>query len=376
MAPKVTVLMAVHDGEPYVGEAIGSVLDQTFADFELLVVDDASTDATVEVIERFGDPRLRLLRNERNLGQVPSLNRGLREARGTYVARLDADDACRPTRLARQVDVLDSHPRVGLVGTWLEAIDERGRRVGELRKSLDDYVDFLYHTLIMRVYVSHPSAMYRREAVLALGGYDEQTGPAEDKDLWRKLALERYEARIVAEPLVRYRLHDRQLSQTRAAYQREVDGASQDRFLAQLAPEASVTAVRRLLAGDDAAWTHHPQEAIAGVELVLAGVQCRLALDEQEASRLRERVAWRLLKVADTRRWHGSAQIVAAHALAALPPGRRAAARRKHAAALVVAPARAGVQRAAHAAALVPGSATMRRSRLMRRLYARAIGGA
>src|SRR5581483_9035667 len=212
MTPKVTLLLAVHNGEPYIGEAVQSVLDQTFTDFELLVVDDASTDETVGIVERLGDGRVRILRNEHNVGQVPALNRGLLEARGEYVARLDADDACLPTRLARQVEVLDAEPRVALVGTWMDAVDDRGRLIGRLQKTLDDYVDFLYHTLIMRVYVSHPSAMYRREPVVRLGCYDEATGPAEDKDLWRKLALERFEARIVPEALVRYRLHDLQLS--------------------------------------------------------------------------------------------------------------------------------------------------------------------
>ena len=130
----------------------------------------------------------------------------------------------------------------------MDAVDDRGRLLGRLQKTLDDYVDFLYHTLIMRVYVSHPSAMYRRDSVLRLGGYDEATGPAEDKDLWRKLALERFEARIVPEPLVRYRLHDQQLSQTRAGYQRQVDGASQERFLEQLSPEGPARPVRLLLA--------------------------------------------------------------------------------------------------------------------------------
>src|SRR5581483_7063205 len=194
MTPKVTVLLAVRDGEPYIGEAVQSVLDQTFTDFELLLVDDASTDGTVAVVERLGDDRIRLLRNERNLGQVPSLNRGLREARGEIVARIDADDVSQPSRLERQLAVLDSDPHVGLVGSWLTLVDERGRRVGSLRKTLADYVDFIFHTLIMRVWVSHPAAAYRRGPVLALGGYDEATGPSEDKDLWRKLALERWDA--------------------------------------------------------------------------------------------------------------------------------------------------------------------------------------
>ena len=176
MTPTVTVLLAVHNGEPYLHEAVQSVLDQTFTDFELLVVDDASTDATVEIVESFGDERIRLLRNVEKLGQVPSLNRGLRESRGRYVARLDADDACRPARLARQVEILDAQPRVAVVGTWMDAVDERGRLLGRLQKTLEDYVDFLYHTLIMRVYVSHPSAMYRRDRSSLSGATTRRRG--------------------------------------------------------------------------------------------------------------------------------------------------------------------------------------------------------
>jgi len=375
---KVTVLMAVHNGEPYVREAVRSVLDQTFDDFEFVIVDDASTDGTARTIAEFDDHRIRVLRNELNLGQVPSLNRGLREARGEYVARIDADDACLPTRLARQVEVLDAEPRVCLVGTWMQAVDERGRPLGRLEKRLDDYVELVYHTLIMRVYVSHPAAMYRREPVLALGAYDEATGPSEDKDLWRKLVLERCEARIVPEILVRYRLHSEQLSQTRAEYQRRIDGESQDRFLRQLAPDAPVTAVRMLLAGDAEAWSYEAEPMLRGVELVLAGARERLALEDVEARRLETLVAGRLLDVALANPWHPSARAVAAYAVAHLPADDRSATRRRRARALVVAPMRASGRRALRRAVDVPGLAALRararRSRIARRLYGRAIG--
>ncbi len=374
MTPKVTVLLAVRDGEPYIGEAVQSVLDQTFTDFELLLVDDASTDGTVAVVERLGDERIRILRNERNLGQVPSLNRGLREARGEYVARLDADDACLPTRLARQVEILDSEPRVGLVGTWMDAVDDRGRLLGRLQKTLDDYVDFVYHTLIMRVYVSHPSAMYRREPVVRLGGYDESTGPAEDKDLWRKLALERFEARIVPEALVRYRLHDLQLSHVRADYQQQVDAASQDRFLRELAPDANAPAVRTLLAGWPEAWDYDAQTSLRGVELVLAGARARLELSDAEARRLDGRVAHRLLDVAASKPWNPSARSVAGYALARLP----SSARRRWAAALVTAPLAGGTRTVMRVLADIPAIAGIRararRSPLARRLYGKAMG--
>lgn len=374
MTPKVTVLLAVHNGEPYVREAVRSVLEQTFTNFELLVVDDASTDDTIGIVDGFADERIRILRSDRNVGQVPSLNRGLAEARGEYIARLDADDACLPARLERQVEVLDADPRVGLVGTWMEAVDDRGRLLGRLQKTLEDYVDFLFHTLIMRVYVSHPSAMYRRAPVLRLGCYDEATGPAEDKDLWRKLALERFEARIVPEPLVRYRLHDLQLSQVRADYQRQVDAASQDRFLTQLAPDADAPPVRTLLAGDPNAWSHDPQTSLRGIELVLAGARERLKLGDDEARRLDELIAARLLDVANARPWHRSARIVAGYALARLP----STARRRRAAALVATPALVGARRSVRALADVPGMAGLRararRSPLARRLYGKAIG--
>jgi Glycosyl transferase family 2 len=371
----VTVLMAVHNGEPYVREAVRSVLDQTFTDFELVVVDDASADATAAIVERHGDPRIRLLRNERNLGQVPSLNRGLNEARGAYVARLDADDVCMPTRLTRQVEVLDAEPQVCLVGSWMQAIDAGDRRLGTLEKTLSDYVDFLYHTLIMRVYVSHPAAMYRREPVLTLGGYDESTAPSEDKDLWRKLALQRHEARIVPEPLLLYRLHDRQLSQTQAAYQRKVDGESQDRFLAELAPAAPVTAVRLLLAGEAAAFDAPPAATLRGLEQVLEGAHERLALAEDEAARLRKRVLDRLLEVSALHPWLSAAREISSYAIAQLPLDRRAAARRRQLAALAAAPTRSGAQHVVRLAArIAPLRSRVRRSPLARRLYGKAIG--
>jgi GT2 family glycosyltransferase len=382
MTPKVTVLLAVWNGEPFIRGAVGSVLAQTLASFELLVVDDASTDRTAEIVRSFDDPRIRVLENERNLGQVPSLNRGLREARGEYVARLDADDECRPTRLERQVEILDCDPRVGLVGTWMEMIGERGQRLGWLRKSLDDYVDFVYHSLIMRVYVSHPSAMYRRAPVLELGGYDESTGPAEDKDLWRRLALRRWDARIVPEPLVAYRLHGQQLSQTQAEHQREVDGASQDRFLAALAPDAPVTAVRLLLAGDRRSWSHEPREQLAGLELVLTGARRHLSLDDAESSRLRDLVALRLLEVARMRPWHRASRVLVSYAIGRVPAARRPQALARHVAALGAAPIRVAVRRSgrrlADGAAAVPALRALRapalQTRLVRTLYAKVVG--
>jgi len=371
---KVTVLLAVHNGEPYVREAVESVLGQTFTNFEFVIVDDASTDGTAGIVGSFDDDRIRLLRNERKLGQVPSLNRGLAEARGEYVARIDHDDRCRAERLAEQVAVLDSQPEVGLVGTWLDLVDERGRKVGRLRSTIADFPEFVFHTLIMRVYISHPAAMYRREPVLALGGYDESAGPAEDKDLWRRLMLDRWDARIVPKPLVVYRLHAAQLSQTRAEYQRDVDGRSQERLLSSLAPQSPVHGLRLLLANDPACWGKDADEALRALELVLLGARSRLRLTADEAQRLDGLVAQRLVEVAAARPWRRSARRLAAYGLRRLPVGRRPRA----AAFLALEPLRELLRRSVRGAAHMPGLRALRapakRSRLVRRLYGRLLG--
>jgi hypothetical protein len=247
MTPRVTVLVAVRDGLPWLREAVESVLAQTFADFELLVVDDASTDGTAEAAEAYGDARIRVLRNERNLGQAPSLNRGLRDAVGEYVARLDADDVCLPERLERQVAVLGGEPSLALVGTWMDVVDEQGRLWAKLRGRVRDFPEFLFAILADRYPWGHPSLMFRRDVVLELGGYDETLAPSEDKDLYRRLALARLGARSIEEPLVRYRRHERQLSQEQRDVQKRHDWASQERFIAELVGEEHAEPLRLLL---------------------------------------------------------------------------------------------------------------------------------
>jgi glycosyltransferase involved in cell wall biosynthesis len=310
---RVTVLLPVHDGEPYVGDAVRSVLEQTFDDFELLVVDDGSTDGTAETLASFHDPRLRVIRNERNVGLVASLNRGLAEARGEYVARIDADDRCLPQRLERQVAVLDAEPRVGLVGSWMELVDASGEPAGRLVARISDFAELLYYTLIMYVLVSHPAAMFRREAVLAVGGYDPHTFLAEDKDLWRRLALARWDARIVQEPLVVYRLHDDSITSRNLDAQRAVDADSQERFLATLAPAAPERLLRLLLAGQPGVW-REPGDPVAALEQLLAAAQERLRLVETERGRLEELLRARVLEVARRRPVSRRARALAAWA--------------------------------------------------------------
>lgn len=319
MSPRVTVLMPVYNGEAHLREAVGSILAQTFTDFELLAIDDCSTDGSAELLASYGDERVRLIRNEHNLGQVATLNRGLREALGELVARLDQDDIMLPARLERQVAFLDANPRVALVATWMDFVDPSGRVIWELRDRLDDFPELIYLILTDELPLPHPTVMFRREPVLALGGYDEAVRYAEDRDLWRRLALERHEARMLPELLVRYRVHEGQQSRTSADAQRQNNEQALERFIATLEGRVSPPAVRRLLGGDGEIWrelSHTGARDLArSLELLLEGGARRLQLAEAERVELERRVRSRVHLLA-RRSWRVS---VAGHWRAAGP---------------------------------------------------------
>ena len=123
--PEITILMPVRNGEKYIKESIDSILKQTFTDFELLIMDDGSTDRTVERIERYTDERIRLIRRKHNF--IRNLNEGLELALGAYIARMDADDISMPERFVKQIAFMNSHPDIDCLGTWAIEIDDDGK---------------------------------------------------------------------------------------------------------------------------------------------------------------------------------------------------------------------------------------------------------
>jgi glycosyltransferase involved in cell wall biosynthesis len=234
-APLVTVLLAVRDGEAYLRAAVASILGQTLSDLELLVVDDASGDRTPEILAGLADARLRVLRNDRQLGLARSLNRGLDEARGAYLARLDADDVAMPRRLERQLARIRAAPSVAAVGSAVMEIDDRWR-VGAVHSMPTSVSEVRFAALFSSPFF-HPTVLVDRE-VLEQNGlrYDADFEESEDYELWSRL-LEVADGDNVADPLVLYRVHPEQASQRRGELQREYQLRVARGFIGRVAPE-------------------------------------------------------------------------------------------------------------------------------------------
>ena len=227
---RVTVLIAVHNEERFVRDAIDSILDQSFTAFELVVVDDASTDGTPAILAALADRRVRVLRNNINLGLTASLNRGLDVAQGDFIARLDGDDVARSDRLALQVDFLGHHPDVGIVGSSRRVVDEHGTLLYEAAAIPDDAG--IRWRLLLGNALAHPTVMIRRSVLDAHRlRYDESFRTAQDYELWTRLAAVTQTANLV-EPLVTYRRRQQGISVSR----RDEQLATHDR-IAKLAFE-------------------------------------------------------------------------------------------------------------------------------------------
>lgn len=203
--PLVSILMPTHDAAAFVAASVDSLLAQTFGDFELIIVDDGSTDATLDVLAGIEDARLTIIASPANLGPVHARNRAFAVARGRYVAALDADDLCHPDRLARQVAYLDDHPDVVLVSTAASVIEgDRVRFDPMVRRTSPALIDWL---LLTRNPLVWSSAMFRAEAARRLSPFTRpERRYAEDFDLYHRLRPFGAIARI-DEDLVTYREH-------------------------------------------------------------------------------------------------------------------------------------------------------------------------
>lgn len=208
--PQISVVMPAYNAEKYVAEAINSILAQTFTDFEFIIINDASTDSTKNIIESFQDPRIKLIKNEQNQGVAKSLNIGISAAKGKYIARMDADDISLPERFQTQFNFMEKNPDIDICGSWMETFGDNQRivKVPEQHNEIKDELFFLCSML-------HPTIIFKKNLTLQ---YSSDFPRAEDYDLWSRTINELKFANI-PEVLLLYRIHDNQIGTANKAKQ-------------------------------------------------------------------------------------------------------------------------------------------------------------
>jgi len=249
--PLISVIMAVRNGMDHLPAAMNSLLRQTCRDLEVIVVDDASEDGTGAHLSDLGDPRVRVLRNETNLGLTQSLNRALAVADGSFIARMDADDIAHPERFERQIDALRARPDLAILGCNALIIDEADRPVGHWRSPLGSWlVDWTVH---FQPPFMHPSVMIRREGLPIPLSYDPAFRTTQDYDLWAR-RLPGVRGDNLGQDLMFYRRSAGAVSQRRREEQLATHLAISARVIAERRgdvglPEDEAVALTRLFAG-------------------------------------------------------------------------------------------------------------------------------
>lgn len=210
--PTISVIMPAYNTEKYIGTAIESILQQTFEDFEFIIIDDASTDHTYDIICHYHDKRIIRIRNEKNLGVAACINKGILIAHSEFIARMDSDDISKPERFQKQMEFMNANSNLGISGTHMETIDKNGKVIKEHRKKIGNEAIkvnlFFGHTSL-----AHPSIIMRRKIMdMYHLRYDTAFQYAEDYDLYCRcssfMSLDNY-----PECLVQYRIHSESVSQ-------------------------------------------------------------------------------------------------------------------------------------------------------------------
>ncbi|QMU27451.1 glycosyltransferase family 2 protein [Adhaeribacter radiodurans] len=203
--PKISVLMPVYNAAAYLEESIGSILNQTFTEFEFLILDDGSTDGSLNIIQSFSDPRIRFYKNKKNVGISATLNKGIELARTDLIARMDADDVSYPNRLQKQYDFIQAHPEGVIFTCWAAEVNEN-RKLIKIEHFNPEYY---YFNMTFSNWIYHPTMVYRREAVLTVGKYSVPY--SEDYELVWQL-MRKYKAFHQPEVLLDYRINEQSLS--------------------------------------------------------------------------------------------------------------------------------------------------------------------
>lgn len=227
--PKVTVLMSVYNGEKYLGEAIDSIVQQTFTDFEFIIINDGSTDGTIQILKSYNDPRIVVI-NQFNAGLTKSLNKGIDLARGKYIARMDSDDISLPERLKKQVDFMETNAEVGVCGTWVSAFKPDCSVVWRYPVEPEIIRSFL----LFWVPLAHPSVIFRRSLLVEKKlFYSEEFIYAQDYEFWHRCA-ENSPLANLPEVLLKYRLSSESVSSKSNKQQRDFTRKIHEKYIGNL----------------------------------------------------------------------------------------------------------------------------------------------
>lgn len=216
--PKVSVLMPVYNAEKFLKEAIDSIIEQSYSDWELIIINDGSIDKSEQIILSYNDDRIKYIVNESNLGLIATLNKGIDLCQGKYIARMDADDISTPDRLEKQVAFLDKHPEYAICGCQAKVIDNNGLPTGQILNLYDN--EYLQINLLFSVPFIHPGVMIRN-TVLKENRYNDNYKHAEDYELWSRIAPN-YKVGNISDFLLKYRWHTTNVSVINAKQQEEI----------------------------------------------------------------------------------------------------------------------------------------------------------
>lgn len=212
--------MSVYNGMPYLKEAVASILNQIYKNFEFIIVDDASTDSSWQYLKSLKDKRIKLINNPKNLGLAASLNKGLKVTKGDYIARMDADDISLPNRLKTQIDFLKKNTKVDVCGTWVRKINEKGEKIGLEKRPTGDLS--IKRHLGWYPSIIHPTMMAKKSFFEKLKGYDPKYDFAEEYELLMR-ARKNFNMANIPRELLEWRFWDNRRSRSGWEVMEKVD---------------------------------------------------------------------------------------------------------------------------------------------------------
>jgi len=207
--PIISVLMSAFNAEKYIEETIDSVLNQSFKNFEFIIINDGSTDTTEKKILSYKDSRIRFFNNKKNIGLTKSLNRGLKIAKAKYVARIDADDLLTKDYLKKKLEFFKKNKDIAIIGSWVEVIDQNSKKIKIIKYNLDPVI--IKWSMILKNQIAHSSAFFVKDIIIKEGAYKEIYRYSQDFDLWFSVSRKNRIINI-PQPIVKYRVHKNSIS--------------------------------------------------------------------------------------------------------------------------------------------------------------------